>query len=156
MLAPLDVTHQVMLDPDDIARIGGYGGGAQLFADSYITYQQAYCRLGGVCHAAPIHDAHPVVYLLEPEMYTVEDLALQVLVSAPGEAAHGMSLLDRRGARGSGARPANESTSSVSVMMGVDADAFRATLHARLSAGAATLLNPDSECHHTSRAKEEL
>ena len=49
------------------------------------------------CEGAPLHDAHPITYLLEPSMYTKSEvMRVRILVSEPGDPVHGMSLVDRR------------------------------------------------------------
>ena len=76
------------------------GKAAALFASVWPTYQTAYCALAGQCHGTPLHDAHPVAYLLAPQLYTrTERLPLSVISGRDGDPAHGMSTFDRRGKR---------------------------------------------------------
>jgi purine nucleosidase len=154
VLAPLDVTHRALINKEDVQKIGGYGGGGRLFADSYQTYQNGYCRLGKQCTTTPLHDAHPVMYLVEPRMFTrVEAMDVDVLVSdvepakashLGGHPAHGMSLVDPRRQR-----PADPSVPTVDVLLDIDADRFRKALHERLERGSARFLDPTAagSCH---------
>jgi len=78
-----------------------------------------------VCDGTPIHDAHPVAYLLAPELYTrVGQLHLDVVVSlSHEEPAHGMSMYDGRGQRAIAS-----AGTGVTVLLAVDDDAFRRLL----------------------------
>ena len=62
--------------------------------DAFETFRGAYCDLLSACEGAPIHDAHVVAYLTNPELYETKTVAIDVVVG-PGDA-HGMVVVDRR------------------------------------------------------------
>lgn len=125
ILAPLDVTNPSVVGASGVERMRTGGKAAAMFASAWPVYQTAYCHLAGMCDGTPLHDAHPVAYLLAPHLYTrVEEMALEV-VDSPGGAAHGMSLFDRRGKRRGEAHGTTVSnTGTVTVLLDVDREAF--------------------------------
>ena len=100
VMAPLEVTHQSFISEKEVVQVFGKvaGPAADLFVNSWPFYQGAYCsRCDDCCEGAPLHDAHPITYLLEPSMYTKSEvMRVRILVSEPGDPVHGMSLVDRR------------------------------------------------------------
>lgn len=129
VLVPLDVTGAALVSAADVAAFRKGTPAAAKFADAWhSSYLEAYCTMRGLCDATPLHDAHVVSYLLRPELYSADKLALRVQVSVAGEASHGHSLLDRRSG-GGGAT----ATGGVTVLLGVDAEGWRALLHERLA-----------------------
>ena len=46
------------------------GKAAAMFTSAWPTYQKAYCHLAGECDGTPLHDAHPVMYLVAPAVHT--------------------------------------------------------------------------------------
>ena len=60
------------------------------------TNRGAYCDLLSACEGAPVHDAHVVAYLTNPEFYETKTVVLDVAVAQPGDDAHGMVVVDRR------------------------------------------------------------
>jgi purine nucleosidase len=147
VLAPLDVTHQALLTAEDVRRIKEYGDGGRLFADAHITYSKAYCRLAGWCDTTPLHDAHPVMYALVPDMFTAEEMEVQVLVYRPGDDAHGVSFVDRRGSR------ATTASEPITVLVKVDEARFKAELHSRLATAGSLYLSGDSPCNEAHLTK---
>ena len=96
-----------------------------------IRDRNAYCDVGSMCTTAPMHDAHPVAYVLDPTMYPKPQvMRMSVLVGRPGDAAHGLSLVDRRS--GAPKRIANTppvaGECDVTVLLEVDGRKFRAAL----------------------------
>ena len=128
MLAPLDVTNPTIIAPGFIEQMSAGGKAAAMFTSAWPTYQNAYCKLAGECDGTPMHDAHPVMYLVAPQLYTrTEQLKLSVISSQVGDPAHGMSTFDRRGRRAGtgigGGREAGD-RGSVTVLLEVDRPAF--------------------------------
>ena len=128
VLAPLDVTNPTIIAPRFIEQMSAGGKAAAMFTSAWPTYQNAYCKLAGECDGTPLHDAHPVMYLVAPQLYTrTEQLKLSVISSQVGDPAHGMSTFDRRGKRADtglgGGREAG-ARGSVTVLLGVDRRAF--------------------------------
>ena len=61
-----------------------------------LTFRSAHCDLLSACEGAPVHDAHVVAYLTNPELYETKTVAIDVAVAQPGDDAHGMVFEDRR------------------------------------------------------------
>jgi len=121
VLAPLDVTHGAMVGPDLMEAISEAGGEAvRLFAQPWSEYADAYCRLGGVCDGAPLHDAHPIAYMLQPENYVVETIDFSIMV---GGSENGMCVIDRR-SRSSGKEPPHGTCTGRVMMQVNDAPLF--------------------------------
>ena len=128
VIAPLDLTNAAVTMPTTIAAIGSGGGrAARMFADSWPVYQAAYCRLSGLCTGTPLHDVHPVAYLLSPELYTKHELVhLEVVVGAArDDPADGMSYTDGRGSRATEAAPGRQ---TVRVLLDVNMPKFESLL----------------------------
>ena len=90
VLVPLDVTEQAIVTEEDV------GHAPEIFTDAFATFRGAYCGLLSACEGAPVHDAHVVAYLTNPELYETKTVALDVAVAQPGDDAHGMVVVDRR------------------------------------------------------------
>lgn len=132
VLAPLDVTMRSRVTPEQVTRVGETGGAAYMFADACAHYQRAYCEVHGppFCDGVPLHDAHVVAWLTEPELYTnVSEAPIDVTVARAGDAVHGACVVDRR--PGSAARRAQMPRARV--LLDVDADAFAASFIERVS-----------------------
>ena len=90
VLVPLDVTEQAIVTEEDV------GHAPEIFTDAFATFRGAYCDLLSACEGAPVHDAHVVAYLTNPELYTTKTVAIDVVVAQPGDDAHGMVFEDLR------------------------------------------------------------
>ena len=90
VLVPLDVTEQAIVTEEDVRHA------PEIFTDAFATFRGAYCHLLSACEGAPIHDAHVVAYLTNPELYKTKPVALDVAVAQPGDDTHGMVVVDRR------------------------------------------------------------
>lgn len=131
VLVPLDVTMKSVVTPAQVARVGETGSAANMFADACAFYQRAYCDVHGppFCDGVPLHDAHTVAWLTEPELYVnVTEAPIDVAVARTGEAVHGACIVDRR--PGSAARQAQ--MPHAKVLLDVDADAFAASFLERV------------------------
>ena len=73
-----------------------FGHAPEIFTDAFATFRGAYCDLLSACEGAPIHDAHVVAYLTNPELYETKTVVVDVAVAQPGDDAHGMVVVDRR------------------------------------------------------------
>ena len=67
-----------------------------IFTAAFAIFRGAYCDLLSACEGAPVHDAHVVAYLTNPELYENKTVAIDVAVAQPGDDAHGMVVVDRR------------------------------------------------------------
>ena len=117
----------------------------------FATFRGAFCDLLSACEGAPIHDAHVVAYLTNPELYETKTVAIDVAVAQPGDDAHGMVVVDRRSWTNAAPRVtygpeglddylgstltysqvpprANAAVKVVTVLTGVDAQGFREQL----------------------------
>ena len=90
------------------------------FTNAFNTFRGAYCDLLSACEGAPVHDAHVVAYLTNPELYETKTVAIDVVVG-PGDGTNGMIVVDRRSW-------AETIAPRVTVLTGVDTEGFREQL----------------------------
>lgn len=88
----LDVTHQVIADEAVISRVAQIDNDIAGFVKELLiffaeTYKNHFGFSGG-----PIHDACTTMYLIDPEMFTFEDV--NVTIETKGEATYGMTVVD--------------------------------------------------------------
>ena len=130
VLVPLDVTMKAMLTLEQQAVLKRGGPAAKLLGQAFDTFQEGYCRLGGICDRAPVHDAMTITWLTHPEHFNrTEMLRLEIVVDAAGmnSPSHGMSLVDRR--------PWSKAPSGadVAVLLDIDSAAFLRVVVERVS-----------------------
>ena len=98
IMAPLDLTHQLLIDEGAIASFRDAGTVAASFAaDMLDYYTDAYARAFTGRKEGALHDPCAVLALTHPELFARE--ALYVTVETRGEHTRGMTLADRRGVR---------------------------------------------------------
>lgn len=98
ILAPLDLTHQLLIDGEAIARFRQNDTRAGRFAADMLDYYcDAYARAFSGRQEGPLHDPCAVLALSHPELFEREEL--YVTVETRGEHTRGMTLADRRGVR---------------------------------------------------------
>lgn len=88
----LDVTHQVIADAAVIDRVSKLDNDIAVFVKELLlffaeTYKNHFGFPGG-----PIHDACTTMYLINPEMFTFENV--NVTIETKGEATYGMTVVD--------------------------------------------------------------
>ncbi|MEX2540416.1 MAG: nucleoside hydrolase [Trueperaceae bacterium] len=98
VMAPLDLTHQFLIDEQAIARFRAAGSGAGRFvADILDFYGDSYARAFSGRKEGPLHDPCAVLALTHPELF--ERRELNVAIELRGEHTRGMTVADRRGVR---------------------------------------------------------
>lgn len=117
-IMPLDVTHQVMLTPERVRRIGALGSPAMVTVSLLLewwlgSYQRNFGLTG-----APLHDPCTIAYVTEPSMFEIRRLHVEIDTS-PGPC-YGRTVGDLAGVTG---REPN-----VAVGLRVDEDRFFALL----------------------------
>jgi inosine-uridine nucleoside N-ribohydrolase len=101
-MAGLDVTHQALVLPADIARLDGLGTRAgPVFAD-LMRFFAVHHRDRYGWEGPPIHDAVAVAWLAEPGL--VRSSELRIDVETAGVQTRGRTVADREGLTG---RPSN-------------------------------------------------
>src|SRR5690625_1542100 len=110
----LDVTHQVIADTAVIDRVSGINNEIAVFVKELLiffaeTYKDHFGFPGG-----PIHDACTTMYLINPDMFTFENV--NVTIEMKGEATYGMTVVDLLKTTG---KPEN-----VKFATGVDTETF--------------------------------
>ncbi len=88
----LDVTHQVIADEAIIKRVAEIDNITAGFVKELLiffaeTYRSHFGFSGG-----PIHDACTTMYLIDPDMFSFEDV--NVTIETKGEATYGMTVVD--------------------------------------------------------------
>lgn len=117
----LNVTHQTLLRRQDIAAVRAAHPGANVVADIMDFYCGTYYRFAGANKpGAPLHDPCAIAFLIDPSLFTIEQLPGEVIVSA-GES-YGQTQIDLRPQD-----PAHDTrTKNVGVAMKADAERFAA------------------------------
>ncbi|MGI5977515.1 MAG: nucleoside hydrolase [Candidatus Limivicinus sp.] len=92
-MAGLDVTEKALIYPEDFARIRAAGNQvSQVVADWLEFFYRFHKSLG--YPGAPLHDPCAVAVLLRPEIFTVEDLKIEI--ETAGEYCRGATVADTR------------------------------------------------------------
>jgi pyrimidine-specific ribonucleoside hydrolase len=120
----LDVTHQALMLPDDVARIRDLGGRVGPFVAELLDFFGRFHRERYGWEGAPLHDACAVAEALEPGI--VESRPMNVQVETRSELTRGRTVCDVWGVTG---LPAN-----AAVGTGLDRERFVAMLVDALSA----------------------
>ena len=118
----LDVTHQALLMPVDVQRLRGAGRAGKLVADLFGFYARYHRDRYGWA-GAPVHDAVAVAHVIDGGLLTTKHLG--VIVDTGPELSRGRTHTDVSGLSGW--------ERNCSVAVGIDADAFRELLVARIS-----------------------
>ena len=90
----LDVTHQALLGPADVARLRSSGKAGTLVADLFEFYVQFHRRRYG-WEGAPVHDAVAVAHVIDGGLLTTEHIG--VVVDTGPELSRGRTHADRSG-----------------------------------------------------------
>lgn len=102
MMCGLNLTHQVMVTPEHIAKMRRVGSEAATFvADMLEFYGRAYANKFSGRQEGPLHDPCAVLVLSHPELFSLEPR--HVVVELSGQHTRGMTLVDERGVKGAAA-----------------------------------------------------
>ena len=118
----LDVTHQALLRPADVARLRSSGKAGTLVADLFEFYVQFHRRRYG-WDGAPVHDAVAVAHVIDRGLLTTEHVG--VVVDTGPELSRGRTHADRS--------RLSDWERNCHVSVGIDSDGFRELLIARIS-----------------------
>ncbi|HEY8542396.1 MAG TPA: nucleoside hydrolase [Pseudothermotoga sp.] len=91
VMAPLDVTHQVIVTEREVSRMRQFGAKFNLLADLLVFFKSTYKRVFGI-EGVPLHDPCTVMYLLHPEIFEVKEY--HVDVETKGELTYGQTVVD--------------------------------------------------------------
>jgi pyrimidine-specific ribonucleoside hydrolase len=92
VMAGLDVTGKALIYDEEIDALRNQGA-ASLFTTELLDFYSRYGKQLGYTGSA-LHDPCAAAYLIQPELFSVEDLFIQI--ETRGEKTRGMSLADRR------------------------------------------------------------
>lgn len=91
----LNLTHQTLLRRQDVAAVRAAVPGVNAVADIMDFYCGTYYRFAGADKpGAPLHDPCAIAYLIDPTLFTVEQLPGDVIVS--DAETYGQTLIDLR------------------------------------------------------------
>jgi purine nucleosidase len=121
-MAPLDVTHQVLVTPERLERLRSIGNRAAQAVVGMLRFSEKFDREKYRWAGAPLHDPNVIAYLLEPALY--EGRTINVTVETASELTLGMTVADWWRVTD---RPGN-----VRFLRGVDATGFFELLTERL------------------------
>lgn len=91
VMAPLDVTHQVVVTEKEVLRMRELGNKFDLLADLLVFFKSTYKKVFGI-DGVPLHDPCTVMYLLHPEIFEVKEY--HVDVETKGELTYGQTVVD--------------------------------------------------------------
>jgi len=91
VMAPLDLTHQVIITDKEVNRMGQMGEKFNLLADLLIFFKSTYKKVFGI-EGVPLHDPCTVMYLLHPELFEAKDYYVDV--ETKGELTYGQTVVD--------------------------------------------------------------
>jgi inosine-uridine nucleoside N-ribohydrolase len=95
VLCGLDLTHQVLVDDELVARLGALPNAFGPFCASFLgEYLATVRRITGTDGDAALHDPCAVLAISHPELFLCSDRA--VVVELQGEHTRGMTVIDRR------------------------------------------------------------
>jgi pyrimidine-specific ribonucleoside hydrolase len=112
-MAGLDVTEKALIFPEDFERIRAVGNQVAQVVAEWLEFFYRFHRSIGYA-GAPVHDPCAVAVLLRPELFTIQELYVEV--ETAGEYCRGTTVGDVRGRTG---RPAN-----ARCLMNVDRQGF--------------------------------
>jgi pyrimidine-specific ribonucleoside hydrolase len=118
----LDVTHQALLGPADVARLRSSGRAGTLVADLFEFYVQFHRRRYG-WEGAPVHDAVAMAHVIDDGLLTTEHVG--VVVDTGPELSRGRTHADRSGLA--------DWERNCHVAVAIDSDRFREMLIGRIS-----------------------
>ena len=98
LMAGLDVTHQALVLPDDVARLEALGTRTGLVFADLMRFFGTYHRERYGWPGPPIHDAVAVAMLVAP--WLIERRRLRIDVETGGELTRGRTVADERGVGG--------------------------------------------------------
>ncbi len=121
-MAPLDVTHQILVTPERFEALQSIGNRAARAVTGMLRFSENFDRAKYGWSGAPLHDPNVIAYLLAPHLYRGREV--NVVVETSSELTLGMTVADWWRVTD---RPRN-----VMFLREVDADGFFALLAERL------------------------
>jgi purine nucleosidase len=91
-MAPLDVTHRVLVTPERLERLRSIGNRAAQAVTGMLRFSENFDREKYRWAGAPLHDPNVIAYLLEPALY--EGRTINVTVETASDLTLGMTVAD--------------------------------------------------------------
>ncbi len=91
VMAPLDLTHQVVATEREAEKLRSMGEKFQIMADLLMFFKSTYKRVFNI-DGAILHDPCTVMYLLHPEIFESQDYFVDV--ETKGELTYGQTVVD--------------------------------------------------------------
>ncbi len=92
VLAPLDLTHKVLVTKERFNRIEAVGNKASHAVVQMLTFSEQFDRKKYGWDGAPLHDPCVIAYLLKPELFTGRTINVEVETNS--ELTRGMTVAD--------------------------------------------------------------
>lgn len=92
VLAPLDLTHQVLVTPQRMARIRDLGNPASHAVAEMVAFSERFDREKYGWDGAPLHDPCVIAYLLKPELFSGREINVEIETTS--SLTRGMSVAD--------------------------------------------------------------
>jgi len=92
VLAPLDLTHQVLVTPQRMARIRALGNPAAHAVAEMVAFSERFDREKYGWDGAPLHDPCVIAYLLNPGLFAGREINVEVETTSP--LTRGMTVAD--------------------------------------------------------------
>lgn len=91
VMAPLDLTHQVVATENEANRLRSFGPKFEILADLLMFFKSTYKRVFNI-DGAILHDPCTVMYLIHPEIFEVNEYFVDV--ETKGELTYGQTVVD--------------------------------------------------------------
>ncbi len=92
VLAPLDLTHQVLVTPDRMNAIRALGNPAAHAVGEMVAFSERFDREKYGWDGAPLHDPCVIAYLLKPELFAGREINVEIETMSP--LTRGMTVAD--------------------------------------------------------------
>lgn len=113
VMAGLDVTEKALIVPEDFERIRALGNPVSTIVAEWLEFFYIFHKSIGY-EGAPMHDPCAVMALIHPEVFTMQELSVQI--ETQGEYCRGCTVADRLGTTGH--------APNATVLLDVDRKAF--------------------------------
>ncbi len=91
VMAPLDLTHQIIVTDSEVERMRKLGDKFNVLADLLVFFKSTYKSVFGI-DGVPLHDPATVMYLIEPRIFQSEEYYVDVEIK--GELTYGQTVVD--------------------------------------------------------------
>ncbi len=97
-IAPLELTHQALVGPNELDKIRALGSNISKFVVDLLEFYSQFHKRRYHMEGAPLHDPCAVLYLIKPELIKIKEMFVQI--ETKGELTSGRTVCDIWGVTG--------------------------------------------------------